>query len=224
MSRAVFKVLSGDVNFVDYGGTWYRRVGKRRYHVMELLNWEEACGERYHGDLYNVSLSEVDLMSLPPSALKSALDCVGCEEDEPSDLMLVDACFSYGAKAPLGEFNSNNYRALMTEARALSAELDDPVSHAEAMARPVNAMGASALSFMQGDVWGRAPGAVRMAVKMKKVPSDDPLAYTTGFMSGVAGGALPDDRSDLAAAYVEGYRAGVEVRVNRGPAPEWAAS
>ena len=58
-------------------------------------------------------------------------------------------------------------------------------------------------------------GVVRAKINMKRVDSDDPLAYSMGFMHGASGQACGDgqDRADLAPEYVRGYRDGVAQRV-----------
>jgi len=163
-----FKFLTGDVNFADYGGKWCRKVGERRYHVIELLNWEETVGEREASEIgatYNVSLSEIDLDQIDTSdALKSCgwyLDSDGLlfseagdqiADLETQDLAIVDACHGYGCKAPLSDESGNSYRALIANARKLSRSLDAPEKRAVALAKPVNALGSTALEYMRGDI------------------------------------------------------------------------
>lgn len=65
-------------------------------------------------------------------------------------------------------------------------------------------------------------GVVMAQITLQKVPSDDPLAYSVGFISGLAGNVLESERSDLADAYIEGYRLGVAVRLGDEPRPDWA--
>lgn len=54
------------------------------------------------------------------------------------------------------------------------------------------------------------------------VPSDDPLAFITGFMAGVNGSRMEDERKELADAYLEGYKYGISVRNNEKDWPTWA--
>jgi len=85
-----FKWLSGDVNYLDHGGKWIRRVpATRRYHVIELNKWASLVGEREAKasglPKYNLTLKEVDLDLLIPdhttreskSALAGALRSCG---------------------------------------------------------------------------------------------------------------------------------------------------
>jgi Txe/YoeB family toxin of Txe-Axe toxin-antitoxin module len=63
----------------DYDGStkWYRRMEKGRFHVMELMDWEYAVGEKEAkeiGSKYNINLSEVDLLAMPAQEIAKALD------------------------------------------------------------------------------------------------------------------------------------------------------
>jgi hypothetical protein len=190
-----FKFLTGDVSFTDYGAKWVRKVGARRFHVIELVNWAETAGESAAQDngKYNVSLSEIDLDSIPDESVASALESCGftlatstygiryvysesagdvIANGDAIDLALVECCHGYGCKAPLEEFNGNNWRKLMRAAISASRALDDSAAHVSAMARPVNAIGSTADEFMRGDISsavlrGVAQGDVRAEILLK---------------------------------------------------------
>ena len=158
---ARFTFLTGDVNWPQYGGKFVRKVGTRRYHIMEVMNWRDACGREAPAETYNVSLSEVDLDVIPENAIVSALRSWGWDRNGDTesgdhviltDLILVEVLHSCGSKAPLGEYNGNNLRKLMQSARAESAALDNRYAHKAAMAKPVNAIGSTADEFMRGDI------------------------------------------------------------------------
>src|ERR1700759_3150326 len=69
-----FQFFRGDVNWLDYGGTWARRIDGKRYHFIELINMDEACGRDNEGQpRYTVELCEVDLAVVPPREMRSAL-------------------------------------------------------------------------------------------------------------------------------------------------------
>jgi len=57
-----FRWLSGDTNWSEQGGRWFRRVSEYRYHVMELMpkRFVGFAG----GDPYTVNLIMVDLDEL----------------------------------------------------------------------------------------------------------------------------------------------------------------
>lgn len=66
-----------------------------------------------------------------------------------------------------------------------------------------------------------APQVFSMNVKLNDVPSDDPIAFQFGYMTALAGGGLDQgtDREDLAPAYIEGYKLGVDVKTGNKPQP-----
>jgi hypothetical protein len=98
-----FKWLTGDVNYTDHGGKWYRKVGPRNYHVIELMNWRDVTG--YEDDwrkpipeadkppMYNVDLSEVDVGALAETKqngevpLVNALKSCGYEISEHGNII-----------------------------------------------------------------------------------------------------------------------------------------
>jgi hypothetical protein len=144
----VFRFLTGDVDYLAYGGKWYRKVADTRYHVIELTNMWEATGDKSVPQ-YHVSLSEVDISS---PQLKVAMDSCGPDDDEPNELVKVDALASYGCKAPLGQWTGGNARKLLSEARSESRSLDDPDAYEAAMSRPVNALGSTAREYAACDI------------------------------------------------------------------------
>jgi hypothetical protein len=168
---------------------------------------------------------------------------------EDNELEVVSALHSYGLRAPLWDSNGNNYKYLMKEARAYSAELDDPQAYEEAMSRPVNAIGSTAREFGQGDIQAAlyrntddpntqlmrklhglpadcdteipAERSIGLQVQTNKVPSDDPLAYVMGYMAALSGRGMDGPRDELAEAYLEGYQFGVGVKGGQESIPRW---
>ncbi len=67
-----------------------------------------------------------------------------------------------------------------------------------------------------------ASGVVALKVRLVDIPSNDPIAYSMGFLCGLGGSALDGPRDQLAPAYIEGYKLGVGVRGNDTPMPDWA--
>ncbi len=175
-----FTFLTGDMNYTDYGGKWYRKVAPGRYHVIELMNWADAVGENEAAEVgakYNVALSEVDVFALarpnnegvPP--LCGALASCGYEINLSEgivqkydgaqvapfgpvfELVCVEAAHGHGNKAPISDENGNNWRKLMRAAVSESRSLDDAAAHTEAMDRGVNAIGTSAKNYMLGNLF-----------------------------------------------------------------------
>lgn len=159
MTRKVW-IDFGDVNWLDYGGRWIKKIDDTRFHVIELINWEEAVGEREAAEIgarYNVSLSEVDLAN---ADLDSATDSWGMEEGywesiDPGMLgyVLADCVDGYGQKAPISNDNGNNAHKLIREAKAESRRLvADPDFYDSMMERPVNRLGSTAREYQRGDL------------------------------------------------------------------------
>lgn len=166
-------------------------------------------------------------------------------ENEKEQLVMVEMLDSYGLKAPLWDDGGNNYRKLMKECREYSDAMDDPYERDCAMNRVVNKVGSTARDFMQGDLMsgmnqyfkkgiyaeisteinmgGQIFTGVQANVKMNNVPSDDPLAYVAGYMDALSrkGMGNGSKKSELAEAYIEGFRYGVSVRKGDEPKPVW---
>ena len=55
-----FHWLTGDVNYREYGGTWYRRDDDTTFTIVEMVNMEDATGDIKNGK-YLAIVSEVDI-------------------------------------------------------------------------------------------------------------------------------------------------------------------
>lgn len=120
-----FNFLSGDISWIDHGGTWARRLADGNWHVIRFQNIAECCGdsavEKLGAD-YWVSLLEVDITL--SEALTGALESCGWEKDtEVTDAMKVDACVNYGAFEHHSLRATNNANKVWSEMRKLSYEL-----------------------------------------------------------------------------------------------------
>ncbi len=156
-----FKFWTGDVNWLDHGGTWIRKVGDRRYHFICLTNMDEAVGSDNEGrPKYVVELSEVDLEQISSKVQVSAWhSCDGdsmAGDDEISsergDQLIASCCFDYGAKAPLHSVDTDSAHKGIRECKAESKRLDDAHERGLAMTKPVNAIGSTAKEYMTGDL------------------------------------------------------------------------
>ena len=83
--------------------------------------------------------------------------------------------------------------------------------------------GASEESIAAVEQAGLRSGAVAVQVQLATIPSDDPIAYMMGFLSGVRGTPLDAERDELAPEYIKGYQHGVRVRLGEEDRPSWAA-
>ena len=73
---------------------------------------------------------------------------------------------------------------------------------------------------------GPRPGGFAASIRMGAIPSDDPLAFSMGFMNGVSGSGLDQPgvtREELAEAYIAGHKLGWAVRAGDVPKPDWIA-
>jgi hypothetical protein len=162
MDMGRFKFWSGDVNYVDYGGTWCWRAGPLEFHFIELMNWEDQVGTREAeevGYTYNVTLKIVHLDELSDQQVVSAIRGMGCEEvlqeletkkDTVGKLRLIAGCAAaYGTFCRGFDENGNNYRELIAEAKraSLSWAGDDSI-----LDRPVNRIGQTGRELMKGDL------------------------------------------------------------------------
>ena len=218
--------IGSDVDWEQYGGKWAKAdpAHPGRYYVIEFVNMEEACGSDNEGhDKYLCEIKQVDLNEIPDDELKSAFDCCGYDLDDPdyqSDMCKVEACASYGISAPMECFGSNTYASrLRAKARRYADELmaDEALVQSQ-LDQTVNGIGSTARDFGQGntmaglDRWKVEQKTRALKVNFKRVPSDDPIAFTHGFQTGCAGGPFPADESDLAPAWIEGHTLGLKVR------------
>lgn len=141
----------GDVNYRQYGGKWYRKIDDTTYHIIELINMWDATGEEDQSQ-YNVSLAEIDLMNISDDQIKRCVDSCGwLNNDNLSELMVIESIHSYGIYAPMGDWNGNNYKELLKQAREESHLLDDSNYHTSQMNRPVNKLGSTAYEYSIGD-------------------------------------------------------------------------
>ena len=70
----------------------------------------------------------------------------------------------------------------------------------------------------------RATGSIHASIRMGAIPSDDPLAFSMGFMNAMAGRGLDQPgttREELAEAYIAGHKLGWAVRAGDVPRPDW---
>lgn len=152
-----FRFFTGDVNYLDYGGVWERRVGETRFHFIELVNMDEACGRDNEGSpTYHVSLTEVDIAGIGPDQIADAMRCCGTEPPFDGAIAMeeiADACRAYGIAAPLHDVSTNNAAKGIAECKRESYSLSkNPEAYEAAMNRPVNRIGSTAREFGRGDI------------------------------------------------------------------------
>jgi hypothetical protein len=177
--------IGSDLSWSDHGGKWAKKVeDKRTFYVLDFTNMWEVCGQGAKNDgceQYLCEVKMVDLDEIDIEQLSSALGCCGLRftagwsiEDEQGNILtgpgfegrydwiLVEACVSYGAYAPLASFGSDHHPLnLRGKARQYAERLilEDSVSmrrHSERVEkllnRPVNRIGSTAREYMKGDL------------------------------------------------------------------------
>ena len=145
--------LTGDVNFLEYGGKFVTKKfnnGDFDYWiVIELINFEDATGEKLNGSKYIIEVSAISPQSAGENSLNSAFEC--CGMDFTTDpLIQVEVLSNYGVSAPLESFRGNNAHKLLKEAKhnipiytGLFGFFMDP---------PKNRIGNTGWDFISGDI------------------------------------------------------------------------
>lgn len=112
-----FQFLSGDVNWVEYGGKFVsEKLHNGDWPYWLVLDFVNVADYRDYDYKYAVSVLAVS----PEAAgdnLEKALELTGLDEVELNDLTAVEALADYGVYATLHYAEGNNYRKLMTEAK-----------------------------------------------------------------------------------------------------------
>ena len=104
-----YQFLTGDINFKEYGGQWYRCTGDKEYYVIESVNMENATGDISNGK-YLFTVYSIDMDNLTEKEIKDALSCHGCEDEEGlNELIIMEACVSYGHADIITNEYSNNF-------------------------------------------------------------------------------------------------------------------
>ncbi len=181
-----FKFLTGDTNYLDYGGKWYRQINDRCYHVINLVNMWDATGEE-NQPKYNIQLEEINLDEISQKNIDSAISCCGFDDEQieevesgKNDLWLIESISTYGCFAHMGNWDGNNFKKLFNLASEESYNLNNERYHESRMNRPVNKIGSTAREMMQGDftsglIRSIASGdkSARILGKIQGLSSDD---------------------------------------------------
>lgn len=150
-----FTFLTGDTNWMDYGGKWISSKlnnGDWDYWlVLELLNWHDAIGEDESPAKYHVELSAVAPSALSAGTMAQVIRSCGWEGMPDNELAKVEICHSYGVKAVLHSADGNNARKLIQEAKA-AAKIQGDFLFGFAMDRPQNRIGNDGWDFISGNI------------------------------------------------------------------------
>ncbi len=172
-SKIRFKFLTGDVNWLDYGGKWIsQRFNNGEFDwwfVLTLDNVEDRVGEREAkevGAKYWVTVAVVAPEEF--SDKEGAVEGMGDEYtwDKLTPEMKVELVEQYAGGAQVFHAAGNNYKKLFKEARQKATESEFLFGFA--MDRAMNAIGSTGWDFLKGDI---TAGLRRYAESGK---SDDP--------------------------------------------------
>jgi len=114
-----FEFLSGDLDWKDYGGKWYRHIGDDAYYLIEFINWPDATGELYHGHKYVVIGKVIDLKPGSPwhREIPGALRCCGLTRKQATDEMILDAVDCSMGGDDIFLLHGNNANQLLADAK-----------------------------------------------------------------------------------------------------------
>ena len=110
-----FKFLMGDVNFLSYGGKFFKSWGDDNYHVIEILPTAEYFrkDEMLNPVDYWITLS---CLWLEDNRLEDALNCCGYDTDNYKEItieMKLDALHSYHGGDAITDIEGNNLEKML---------------------------------------------------------------------------------------------------------------
>lgn len=154
-----FRFLTGDVNWLDYGGKWIsQRFNNGEFDwwfVLSLENVEDIVGEREAkevGAKYWVNLSVYAPDEYKDKA--SILDSCGITEpwESLSAEQKIEMISSVDSGAHVFNVQGNNYKKLFAAARAKAIESEFMFGFV--MDKPQNKIGSTGWDFLTGDTLG----------------------------------------------------------------------
>lgn len=235
-----------------YGnGTWGRHVSGGMFHVIEVTDMDDACGRDNEGSpKYVVELTVVDIDAITDKHHQEAKKSYGVDDMDDSDPRTrAEVLHGAGAKGMLRSVSTDNRSEGFAECRKESYRLSrEPGAMDEALQKPVNKIGSTALEYMQGDIYSAIargveagkPGA-RLMAKLHGVPESalppiDPvkaleagkeLRRATGGVGGtirLRDPVLTELSKDDPLPFVMAFLAGYGGRPMEGPREELAES
>jgi len=149
-----FKFLTGDVNWLDYGGKWISQKfnnGEFDYWLVRSIeNWAEHDSEMAARCKYLVEIKLVAPEQFRDK--KAAMDCSGIEEkwDDLIDEVKVEIIESYSGGVTIFSESGNNYKDLFKRAQK-EAEVSSMLFGFK-MDAPVNKIGSTGWDALKGDI------------------------------------------------------------------------
>jgi hypothetical protein len=108
-----YKWLSGDVNWLDYGGKWYKKDESGDYTVRELINMRDCCGSDAEYT-YAVRMFSINLDDISDGLKDESMSICGCDEswDDLTDDRKLEMLVSSHGHGLYEEYEGNNYKKL----------------------------------------------------------------------------------------------------------------
>ncbi len=153
-----FRFLTGDVDFVTYGGSWASKSfnnGDFDYTlVIELRNNHEDTGDETLPK-YRVSLSVVSPEAAGPGHLADAFQSMGLDDEFTAELrekrlFQVEALYTYGTYAEVWSAEGNDWRKLIQAAHRQALFVNSFFGFY--LDAPRNAFGNTGWDFVAGEI------------------------------------------------------------------------
>lgn len=154
MSKIIRWTYSGDVNMLDYGGSYIRNVGGRKFQRIRVENLEDTD---IKGEKYWVTLDYINLEEVSEKEIYSALMSCGCGSDYnydiENDVYVARCMFDYSGGCNLSEWRSNNgFKAIAEAKRYANMYLGNSDKLEASLNRIVNAIGSTSRELGCGDI------------------------------------------------------------------------
>lgn len=149
-----FKWLTGDVDWIDYGGKWISPKQTNEeweyYLVIDFTNMRDMCSPEAHAS-YHVSLDVVSPAAVGDDKMRQAITDCGLPDDQIGNVVsLVEVLHTNGLYAVAWSRGGNNARKMLAEARHWANRV--PQLFAFYMDRPQNKIGSTGWDLVRGDV------------------------------------------------------------------------
>lgn len=112
-----FEFLTGDVNWKDYGGVWYRRIDPHIYYLIEFINFPNATGELYNGNKYVVTGEIIDLNPGTPWYKEIPNATRSYDISDTNELLTLEAVHGYMGGDREFAISGNNAEQLLADAK-----------------------------------------------------------------------------------------------------------
>lgn len=186
MDKRRWRDLGSDVDWVENGGMWGRRVSPGVWLIVRFEN-QADWGDGASG--YYAEVKYVNLHTLTPETRASVKrSCDIPDEADGDEAWWVSACVDHGAAAPLWSTDGTRYAARVREAAIRQADeyRRDPSLLDGALDNEVNKVGTTAREYGQGRIVFRNldKPEIALCAKLSGIPTD-PMTVETAKQYGI---------------------------------------